>query len=147
MKTSLPDEILQALRRMGLLDVNRSPEQPHKDPTGQRLTGGVSSDIWRVDLATGPICVKRALAKLRVDADWHAPVERNIYEADWMRVASQAAPNAVPALLGQDQAAGMLALIPNADRRLRLHLLFAVVVPEGDMRLHSSFPRFAGRTA
>ncbi len=120
MKTSLPDEILQALRRMGLLDVNRSPEQPHKDPTGQRLTGGVSSDIWRVDLATGPICVKRALAKLRVDADWHAPVERNIYEADWMRVASQAAPNAVPALLGQDQAAGMLVMAYLPPDRFKL---------------------------
>ena len=29
---------------------------------GERLTGGVSSDIWRVALPTGPICVKRALA-------------------------------------------------------------------------------------
>ena len=52
------------------------------------LTGGVSSDIWRIDLPTGPICVKRALAKLRVAADWHAPVERNRYEARWMRRAN-----------------------------------------------------------
>ncbi len=59
---------------------------------------------------SGPICVKRALAKLRVDADWRAPVERNIYEARWMRVAGQAAPSAVPTLLGQDAAAGMLAM-------------------------------------
>ncbi len=31
--------------------------------TGAPLTGGVSSDIWRVDLPSGPVCVKRALAK------------------------------------------------------------------------------------
>ena len=35
---------------------------------GERLTGGVSSDIWRIDLPSGPICVKRALEKLRVAA-------------------------------------------------------------------------------
>ena len=51
------------------------------------LTGGVSSDIWRVDLQPEPVCVKRALAKLKVAADWRAPVERNAYEADWITVA------------------------------------------------------------
>jgi aminoglycoside phosphotransferase (APT) family kinase protein len=91
---------------MGLL----SSAQAEKEPQGERLTGGVSSDIWRVDLGSGPICVKRALAKLRVDADWRAPVERNIYEARWMQIARLAAPSAVPALLGQDQDAGMLAM-------------------------------------
>jgi aminoglycoside phosphotransferase (APT) family kinase protein len=102
-----PGEILQALRRIGLLG---QVAQGNTELGGERLTGGVSSDIWRVDLAAGPICVKRALAKLRVDADWRAPVERNTYEARWMRVAGQVAPGAVPALLGQDEAAGMLAM-------------------------------------
>jgi streptomycin 6-kinase len=73
---------------------------------GERLTGGVSSDIWRIDLSSGPICVKRALAKLRVAADWHAPVERNIFEARWMRHAEGFAPR----LLGQDEASGTLAM-------------------------------------
>jgi len=77
-----PSEILQALRRMGLLN---GVARGNAEPRGERLTGGVSSDIWRVDLDTGPICVKRALAKLRVDADWRAPVERNIYEAHYAR--------------------------------------------------------------
>ncbi|HWG70061.1 MAG TPA: hypothetical protein VN692_11650, partial [Steroidobacteraceae bacterium] len=62
-----PKEILDALRRMGLLDGGM--------PSGERLTGGVSSDIWRIDLPNGPVCVKRALGKLRVAADWRAPVE------------------------------------------------------------------------
>ena len=74
------------------------------DAGGERLTGGVSSDIWRIDLPAGPICVKRALAKLRVAADWHAPVERNRYEARWMQRANAAVPGAAPALLGHDEA-------------------------------------------
>jgi len=59
MQETAPSEILDALRRMALL-------QAGVQPTGVRLTGGVSSDIWRIDLPSGPICVKRALAKLRV---------------------------------------------------------------------------------
>ena len=104
---------------MGLLSI--APQEPR----GERLTGGVSSDIWRVDLGTGPICVKRALAKLRVDADWRAPVERNTYEARWMQVARRAAPTAVPALLGQDEASGMLAMtyLPPEHYRLWKTLL------------------------
>ena len=120
---SPPDDILDALRRMGLLAPLMSmpssgfPEQgvdPRTSPRmtvgGERLTGGVSSDIWRIDTPDGPICVKRALAKLRVAADWRAPVERNIYEARWMRRAAAAVPGSAPALLGQDEEAGTLAM-------------------------------------
>ncbi len=99
---SPPPEILAALRRMHLLGV--------ADAAGERLTGGVSSDIWRIDLPGGPVCVKRALARLRVAADWHAPVERNRYEAAWMQRANAAVPNAAPALLGQDETSGALAM-------------------------------------
>jgi aminoglycoside phosphotransferase (APT) family kinase protein len=98
-----PPEMLAALRRMGLLDAGASA-------TGTVLTGGVSSDIWRIDLPGGPVCVKRALAKLRVAADWQAPVVRNVYEARWMRRAAAASPGAAPALLGQDEASGSLAM-------------------------------------
>lgn len=63
-----------------------------------RLTGGVSSDIWKVDLPSGPVCVKRALARLRVAANWQAPVERNAYEVAWMRAAARFVPDAVPAV-------------------------------------------------
>ena len=109
---SPPSDILTALRRMGLLGATDVP--------GERLTGGVSSDIWRVDLPTGPICVKRALAKLRVAADWQAPVERNRYEAAWMRRANGAVPGCAPALLGQDEASGALAMryLPPSDHPL-----------------------------
>ncbi len=97
-----PPDILDSLRRMHLLGAADAP--------GERLTGGVSSDIWRIDLPTGPICIKRALAKLRVSADWHAPVERNRYEAAWMQRANTAVPDAAPALLGQDTIGGALAM-------------------------------------
>lgn len=83
---------------------------PGERPRFARLTGGVSSDIWRVGLARGPVCVKRALAKLRVEQDWFAPVERNVYEAGWMRRAAAVEPHAVPALLGQDAGAGVLVM-------------------------------------
>ncbi len=97
-----PKDIIDALDRMHLLK--------GADPRGQPLTGGVSSDIWRIDLPGGPICIKRALAKLRVNADWQAPVERNLYEARWMRVANAVVPGASPTLLGQDEVTGTLAM-------------------------------------
>lgn len=97
------DSYLIALQRMGLL-------QPDETPAITPLTGGVSSDIVRIDLAGGPICIKRALPKLKVQADWKAPVERNQYEIEWMRVAAAVTPQAVPKILGEDRATGMFAM-------------------------------------
>jgi aminoglycoside phosphotransferase (APT) family kinase protein len=75
------------------------------------LDGGVSSAIYRADLPSGvAVCVKRALPRLKVAADWRAPVERNRYEAEWMRVAGGIAPGAVPQLLGEDQGRGAFAM-------------------------------------
>ncbi|MGI9434930.1 MAG: phosphotransferase family protein [Geminicoccaceae bacterium] len=97
------DDLLASLVRLGL-------SSPDDQIHFERLTGGVASDIWRVDLGARVICVKRALAKLNVDADWYAPVERNAYEANWMRVAGSVVPDAVPELLGQDEVSGSLAM-------------------------------------
>ena len=80
MYSHLPVEVLDALRRMALV-------QTGEVPTAVALSGGVASDIWRVDSATGPFCVKRALARLKVAADWRAPVERNGFEVAWFRAA------------------------------------------------------------
>ena len=74
------------------------------------LTGGVSSDIWRVDLPSGPVCVKRALGTLKVAATWHVPVERTAYEAAWMEVASCVWPGLCPALLAYDAEGGWLVM-------------------------------------
>jgi hypothetical protein len=87
-----PSEILAGLRAMGLLS-------PGAGAAGEPLAGGASSDIWRLDLpGRGPVCVKRALPKLRVAADWRAPTARNLYEARWMqRAAAADARRAAPA--------------------------------------------------
>jgi aminoglycoside phosphotransferase (APT) family kinase protein len=103
MSETPPSAILEALRRMGLLAEGARAN-------GQRLTGGVSSDIWRIDTPTGPLCVKRALARLRVAADWRAPITRNLYEARWMRQADAAVPGSAPLVLGQDAEVGALAM-------------------------------------
>jgi 5-methylthioribose kinase len=88
---------------MGLLDAGQCPPL-------QPLPGGVSSDIWRVDLPGGPACIKRALPRLRVSAEWHAPVERNRYELEWMHCAARIVPDAVPEILGADEALGMFVM-------------------------------------
>lgn len=69
----------------------------------EALRGGVSSEIWRVELAAGPVCVKRALARLRVAQMWEAPVERNRYERLWMGKAAQAVPGAAPKVLAAEE--------------------------------------------
>jgi len=78
----------------------------HQQVTLTPLAGGVSSDIYRADLPSGVVCVKRALPKLKVAADWEAPVERNHYEVEWLRVAAGIDPAAVPRLIGEDREAG-----------------------------------------
>lgn len=70
----------------------------------------MSSDIVRVESGGRTYCVKRALARLKVAAEWRAPVERNHAEAEWMRVAGGIVPDAVPRLLAEDRAAGLFAM-------------------------------------
>jgi 5-methylthioribose kinase len=82
----------------------------HIQPRFSPLAGGVSSDIFRADLPSGVICVKRALPKLKVAADWHAPIERNRWEVEWLRVAGSIVPGAVPQILGEDPEAGAFAM-------------------------------------
>jgi aminoglycoside phosphotransferase (APT) family kinase protein len=76
----------------------------------ERLVGGVSSDIWLVQSGDISFCVKRALPRLRVAADWQAPVERNAKEAAWIKTVANFMPQAVPALLAEDPDAGIFAM-------------------------------------
>ena len=117
-KNAVTPTIMAVLHRIGLLErggtVDITP-----------LTGGVSSDIWRVALTDRVVCVKRALPRLKVAADWQVPVERNHYEAEWMRFAGQTVPGAVPALLGEDRAAGIVVMdfLDDANHQLWKGLL------------------------
>ena len=96
-------EIVAILARCGLVPLGATPRLT-------ALTGGVASDIWKVDIGERTIVVKRALPKLRVAADWRAPVSRNASEADWLRIARRVVPGAVPEVLMQDVASGLFAM-------------------------------------
>lgn len=99
-----PPDLVEALRRMGLVADDQSAVL-------EPLAGGVSSDIYRVRLPDGRlVCVKRALAKLKVTADWYAPVDRNRNELDYLRVAGMIVPGAFPQVLGDDPPSGSFAM-------------------------------------
>lgn len=75
------------------------------------LTGGVSSDIVRIELADGrAYCAKRALSRLKVKSDWQAPVERNHYEIAWLRRAGTIMPGAAPTVFAEDRTRGVALL-------------------------------------
>jgi aminoglycoside phosphotransferase (APT) family kinase protein len=98
----LPEEVRAFLRESGLGEPLRAVP----------LSGGVSSDIWRVDFAGGSVCVKRALPRLRVQQTWEAPVERNAYEYEWFRAAAAAVPQAVPRMLARGRGAFAMEYLP-----------------------------------
>ena len=96
-------EVAAWLREAGLAG-------PGETPAIIPLSGGVSSDVFRVDLAAGPVCVKRALARLRVAAEWRAPVERSANEAAWLRAAADLGGPIVPRVLAEDPARHLFAM-------------------------------------
>lgn len=87
-----------ALKRLGLLS-------ERDEATLTPLTGGIASDIWKVVLPHQTVCIKRALHRLKVEADWFVPVERNLYEWQYYEIAETAAPGAAPRLLARDNEA------------------------------------------
>ena len=100
---AVPNDILAVLRRAGLLDFAT-------EPTGEPLTGGVSSDIWRVDCRRPGLRQAGAGEAARCAADWRAPVERNRYEARWMRERHAAVPGAAPDAARPGRGAGALVM-------------------------------------
>jgi aminoglycoside phosphotransferase (APT) family kinase protein len=129
---SLPEPVLRFLRKNKLIEINEVPP-------ASALSGGVSSDIWRVDLARGPVCVKRALPRLRVAQVWEAPVERNRYEYEWFRIAGEAAPHAVPRMIAQE--AGLFAMEYLEPAR---HPVWKALLSQG--RAEAGFAAEVGRT-
>jgi aminoglycoside phosphotransferase (APT) family kinase protein len=128
--TALPETFAQALRELGLAGAGPL--------SGEPLVGGVSSDIWRVDAQSGPLCVKRALPTLRVAALWQAPIERNRFEARWMQVAAEAVPGCAARVLGQHPQLGVLAM-----EYLPQHALWKQQLRDGDADLDTA--RAVGR--
>ncbi len=109
-------------------------------PLLRRLTGGVSSDIWLVEADGQKFCIKRALAKLRVAADWFAPVERNANESAWFEVVSGFLPEAVPRVLARGDVVFAMEYLPdkqfpNWKAQLRDGIVEIAVAAEGGRRL------------
>ncbi|MBU8865909.1 phosphotransferase family protein [Paenarthrobacter aromaticivorans] len=84
--------------------------QPAEAAVLTPLAGGVSSDLWRVDLPGRSLCVKGALARLKVAQEWLAPTSRNRVEYDWLQLAGTITPGQVPQVLAYDEQAGLFAM-------------------------------------
>ncbi|MGB3864746.1 MAG: phosphotransferase [Xanthobacteraceae bacterium] len=97
------DAVLAFLRAHELVPADVTPRLT-------ALTGGVASDIWKVEAGERVFAVKRALEKLRVARDWQVPVTRNASEVDWLRAAAKVVPDAVPQVLAHDPALGAFAM-------------------------------------
>jgi len=113
---------------------------PAEEATWHPLTGGVSSEIWRVDLPGRSICVKRALPQLKVADHWRVSVSRNAYEWQWLCFAARHQPQAVPQPLAHDVEAGLFAmsfLAPEQYPVWKSQLLQGSVVPEFAARVGS----------
>ena len=87
--------LLEALRACGLL---KAGEGARLRP----LTGGVSSDVFRVETGDGrTLVVKRSIPRLRVKEEWLAPVERVAGEVRWLKLARSIDPRLAPAVLAE----------------------------------------------
>ena len=84
--------------------------EPGEEVILSPLTGGVSSDLWQVSLPGRTLCVKGALARLKVAHEWLAPLSRNRVEYDWLQFAGTVAPTQVPQALAYDGQAGLFAM-------------------------------------
>ncbi len=67
------------------------------------LNGGVSSDIAKVQLEDRTLCIKFALPKLKVSADWKAPVHRNRAEYEWLKFAAGISSQSAIKLYGRSE--------------------------------------------
>ena len=105
--------MLTSLRDAGLVGQTQAAQF-------ERLTGGVSSDIWKVTTTDRTFCVKRALAQLKVQAEWLAPVERNQFEVDWYNIANSIVPGAAPEVLFHDAEHMLFAMTYLDPTRYRL---------------------------
>ena len=74
------------------------------------LNGGVSSDVWRVESSAGSYCVKQALERLKVTAEWLVPRTRSSYEWAYLRFAADHVPGSVPRPLAHDPNLSIIAM-------------------------------------
>ncbi|QIG39432.1 aminoglycoside phosphotransferase family protein [Microbacterium sp. 4R-513] len=107
------------LERVGLI----ARGEPYEE---EPLTGGVSSDIRLVRTERGSFVLKRALERLKVEAEWRAPLGRVASEAAWLDFAGSVAPGSCPRVLVFDAESFTMALEyldPAAHRNWKAELL------------------------
>ncbi len=86
---------MAALRTCGLLSPGAAA---HLTP----LTGGVCSDIFKVETDEGRVlAIKRLLGRMRVEKRWVAPANRAGREAAWLRQARTVNPDFAPEVLAE----------------------------------------------
>jgi aminoglycoside phosphotransferase (APT) family kinase protein len=98
-----PEAICATMRRMNLVPQGESC-------VCEPLSGGVSSDTWRVVVGNERYCLKRALPRLKVAQLWEAPIARNAFEWEWLKLAGEISPDAVPDLVAHDPQAGLFVM-------------------------------------
>jgi enolase len=119
-------EIRDFLERAGLVP-------PGEVAQFEPLGGGVSSDIWLVRAGSSEFCVKRALGRLRVAADWRADVSRNVNEVRWLEHVGRLNADLVPAVLASDTSLAAFAmeyLPPDRHELWKAQLARGCVIPE-----------------
>lgn len=99
---SCVDEVLQFAALLGVGSATQIELAP--------LSGGVSSDVWKVTGPLGAACIKRALPTLRVAKRWDVPIERGEYEYRWLVTAHAIVPNAVPQVLRYEPASYLIGM-------------------------------------
>lgn len=116
-----PTGMIDALEKMGLL-------APGDRARITRVGNGDSSEIYRVQLGWGTVCVKRALPRSKFTGDGMLPAERSCFEYEWLKLVRAIVGEAVPDVLGEQP--GLFAMeYLDPDR----HTSWASLLEKGDI--------------
>src|SRR3990172_1022295 len=116
-----PTGLIDALEKMSLL------AQGDQARITLIVDGG-SSEIYRIDLGWGTICVKRALRKIKFAGDGTLPLERSNFESEWLKLVRVIVGDAVPDVLGEQP--GLFAMEYLDPER---HTSWASLLKKGDI--------------
>ena len=116
-----PTGMIDALKKMSLLSQG---DRARITPVGNRG----SSEIYRVDLGWGTICIKRALPKTKFTGDRTLPLERSSFESEWLKLVRVIVGDAVPEVLGEQPGLFAMAYL-DPDR----HTNWASLLRKGDI--------------
>jgi aminoglycoside phosphotransferase (APT) family kinase protein len=98
-----PTDLVHALAQMDLLVTGDRPRMT-------RLASNASTGVYRVELAWGTVCLKRALPDPGARLDGAAALARSAYETRWLRLAREVVPGSAPEVIAEHPAAGVFAM-------------------------------------